>query len=147
MKAHPTAHDNPARKGIFAKSCTPTASAMRIGQLDKAYIFSQYPIYMKTYVLEDGFEFVVNNAGTVIKTRVAHENYQNEDDGIKVIGSIPERVMAHFGGLSYPPKVGEYLVVKGNSAPPSPAPVKISFIESKSSLVERVKDLFRNLKE
>lgn len=87
---------------------------------------------MARYTLEDGFEFVTNEQNLVVATKYpGTDKYNKEKDAeVYVIGSIPKnKKLDGQNNVSNPPKIGEYLVVRGEPAPPSASPLRIATID------------------
>ncbi|MEK6967132.1 MAG: hypothetical protein AABX51_00710 [Nanoarchaeota archaeon] len=88
---------------------------------------------MKSYTLEDGFEFVTDNDGLVVKTKYPKETLYREEKDFRIyaIGSIATDKKHNFSlrNISIPPKRGEHLVVKEKQTPESASPTKIISID------------------
>ena len=103
---------------------------------------------MKNYILEDGFEFVTNNMGLVVRTRSSrHGNYQEEVGlVIYVMGSVSTHKIIDLSdrtNISNPPIVGEHIIVDNELVGRSASPARITSIKDNSSshnLVRRVAD-------
>ena len=102
---------------------------------------------MKKYVLEDGFEFLTNDADLVIKTRIPnHTAYQREDkSGVYVRGSIPTDKTSGLvdrTNISIPARIGEHLIIDNEFVGISASPTRINHIESKSGLLKKIAEFF-----
>ena len=86
------------------------------------------------YTLDDGFEFVTDERGLIIATRLSGtDNYQDEKNfQIYVIGSVSTAKLKQLkiDSISNPPVTREHLVVKGEPAPPSVFPARIASIDN-----------------
>lgn len=79
---------------------------------------------LKRYILADGFEFVTDQANLIVYSRRPGQRvYSRETLPIHVLGSVPEEFRAprdvDLSAVSQSPLVGDYLVVKGEGAPPT----------------------------
>src|SRR3989338_10583778 len=98
---------------------------------------------MKKYVLEDGFEFLTNDADLVIKTRIPnHTAYQREDKyAVYIRGSIPNDKRSDLvdrTNISIPARIGEHLIIDNEFVGISASPTRINHIESKSGLLKKI---------